>query len=382
MLLSEYSSHEGETSGLHRWVQKGGELGIVTSGAGYQYVLEALPSASVLKLGMVWPLPVELLRSFAASVDRLVVVEELDPFLENGMKTAGIPCEGKNLLPLVGEYTTSLLRNAFGVANGSKPAFSEASLPPSPMRPPVMCAGCPHKGIFMALSRLKAVVSGDIGCYTLGALPPMKAMDTCVCMGASIGMAHGMDMAAGRGFAARTAAVIGDSTFLHSGITGLINTVYNHGATTVLILDNSITGMTGHQQNPSTGRDIHGVPAPAVDIEALCRAIGVRRVRVVDPADTYASERALKEEMAAEEPSVVIARRPCALIPAGRSPTGVRYHVVPEACTKCRACLKAMCPAMSGGYETAVRIDPDSCTGCGLCARLCRFEAILKEEKE
>jgi indolepyruvate ferredoxin oxidoreductase alpha subunit len=230
----------------------------------------------------------------------------------------------------------------------------------------------------MALARLKVVVSGDIGCYTLGALPPTKAMDTCICMGASISMAHGMEMAAGRSFASRMVAVIGDSTFLHSGMTGLLNTVYNHGTTTTVILDNSITGMTGHQQNPSTGKDLQGNPAPAIDFEALCSALGVKRVRVVDPNDTFEAEKVLKEELAAEEPSVVIARRPCILLPGVRRKG--RYRVDPATCTRCRACLRAMCPAMSGGYDDSVVIDPEACTGCGLCARLCKFGSIAKED--
>ncbi len=377
--LARYCEDEAESAGLHRWIRKGTRLGVVTSGIGFSYAEEALPDASILKLGMVWPVPVGLVRRFAATVDRLVVVEELDPVLETELRAAGIELEGKGLLPRIGEYSAATLRRALGDDDRKPAAFAPGSLPEAPVRPPVLCAGCPHKGVFLALARVKAVVCGDIGCYTLGALPPMKAMDTCVCMGASIGMAHGMDMAAGREFAARTIAVIGDSTFLHSGMTGLLNTVYNGGASTVLILDNSITGMTGHQQNPSTGKDIHGNAAPAVDLEALCRALGVRRVRVVDPNDTFATERALREEMAVPEPSVLIARSPCALLPdACRD--DVLYRVEPSACTKCRACLKAICPAMSGGYDGPVVIDPEMCNGCGLCARFCKFDAIRKED--
>ena len=376
--LEEFSSNEAEKLGIHRWVRKGTALGVLTSGITFPFVLDALPDASVLKLGMVWPFPLDLIRRFAASVDRLVVVEELDPVLEEAVRAAGIPVEGKGHFSPIGEYSTGMIRRALGSGPEPSPAFHAEDLPAAPVRPPVLCAGCPHKGLFMALARLKVVVSGDIGCYTLGALPPTKAMDTCVCMGASIGMAHGMEMAAGRPFASRTVAVIGDSTFLHSGMTGLLNTVYNHGTTTTVILDNSITGMTGHQQNPSTGRDLLGNPSPSVDFEALCRALGVKRIRVVDPNDTFETEKVLKEELAAEEPSVVITRRPCVLLPGVRGKG--RYRVDPSVCTRCRACLKAMCPAMSGGTDAPVSIDPDACTGCDLCARLCKFGAIVKEE--
>ena len=277
-------------------------LGIVTSDR-LSVCAEALPDASVLTLGMVWPLPTEPIARFAASGRRLVVVEELDPFLETEIRAAGIACEGKTLFSMLGEYSSTGIRAALGSAGAPDGAFSCDLLPAAVNRPPVLCAGCPHKGLFLALARLKAVVMGDIGCYTLGSLPPMNAMDACVCMGASIGMAHGADKAAGPSMSARTVAVIGDSTFIHSGITGLINAVYNRSASTVVILDNSITGMTGHQQNPTTGLDIRLAAAPAVDLEALCAAVGVRSVRVVDPADSAASQKVLAEEMAKPEVS-------------------------------------------------------------------------------
>ncbi len=365
--------------GLH-FVHRGGSgLGIVTSGVAYEYVREALPDASVLKLGMIWPLSTELVAGFASTVDRLVVIEELDPFLENEIRAAGIACEGKALFSLLGEYSVSSIQAVLGDEGSTDGAFSCDLLPAAPGRPPVMCAGCPHKGLFLALSRLKAVVMGDIGCYTLGALAPMNAMDACVCMGASIGMAHGADKATDAAMSARTVAVIGDSTFIHSGITNLINAVYNRSAVTVVILDNSITGMTGHQQNPSTGLDIRMQAAPVLDLEALCAAIGVRSIRVVDPADTFASQKVLAEEMAKPEVSVIIGRRPCALIPTGK---GTETAVLDsEKCTKCRACIRLMCPALTPGPDGKPVIDKATCNGCGLCIGVCRFGALSKEKK-
>ncbi len=238
------------------------KLGIITSGMPFQYVREAVPNASVLKLGLIWPLPIELIRAFAASVDRLVIVEELDPFLETEIRAAGIACEGKALFTLLGEYSVARLKQVLAPGEALTPAFDSTELTPAPGRPPVMCAGCPHKGLFMALSRLKLIVAGDIGCYTLGALTPTNAMDACLCMGASIGMAHGMDKVTDAEMSRKTVAVIGDSTFLHSGVTSLINCVYNHSNSTLIILDNSITGMTGHQQNPATGLE-HPHPGSA-----------------------------------------------------------------------------------------------------------------------
>ncbi len=364
--------------GLHKTRRGSSGLGIVTSGLAYQYVREALPDASVLKLGMIWPLSIDLIRDFAATVDRLVIVEELDPFLETEIRAAGIPCEGKSLFSLLGEYTATEIQ---AVLTGTLPtaAVSCDVMPAALARPPVMCAGCPHKGLFLALSRLKAVVMGDIGCYTLGALAPMNAMDACVCMGASIGMAHGADKAGTPELTGHTVAVIGDSTFIHSGVGNLINAVYNRSAITVVILDNSITGMTGHQQNPTTGLDIRLQPAPTLDLEALCAAIGVRSIRVVDPADTFASQKVLAEELAKPEVSVVIARRPCALIPTGK---GTERAVVDyEKCTKCGACLRLMCPALTPGADGKPVVDPDTCNGCGLCIGVCRFGALGKEKK-
>ena len=343
--------------GRHQVMRRSADLGVVTSGIASQYVREALPDASVFKLGLVWPLPVEAIRSFAGTVKRLVVVEELDPIIETELRAAGIACDGKNLFTLQGEYSAAMLRRALTDEPDPEPALRKADLPAAPGRPPVMCAGCPHKGLFMALNRLKLIVNGDIGCYTLGALNPTNAMDTCVCMGASIGMTHGMDKATDAAFSRRTVAVIGDSTFLHSGITSLLNCVYNQSDSTVIILDNSITGMTGHQQNPSTGRDIRLQTAPAVDLAALCRALGVASVREVDPADTWQSQAAVQEETARPGVSVIIARRPCALIPAGRANPAGAARVDLARCKRCKACIRVMCPALTIGPDGYPVID-------------------------
>jgi len=368
--------------GLHQVIEGTSGLGVVTSGAAYQYVREALPDASVFKLGLIWPLPVEAIRAFAATVQRLVIVEELDAIFETELKAAGIPCEGKALFTLEGEYNTAMIRSALSELPSPVAPINRTKLPAAPGRPPVMCAGCPHKGLFMALNRLKLIVTGDIGCYTLGALNPTNAMDACICMGASVGMAHGFDKATDGELSRRTVAVIGDSTFLHSGVTGLINSVYNKSDSTILILDNSITGMTGHQQNPATGKDIRMQPAPAIDLEALCRVIGVTSVRVIDPADTFAAQAVIKEEVARPDVSVIIARRPCALIPTGRCQNGRIARLEEEKCTRCKACIRIMCPALVEGPDGYPVIDPGSCNGCGLCVRVCRFDALTIRGEE
>ncbi|HBP38045.1 MAG TPA: indolepyruvate ferredoxin oxidoreductase subunit alpha, partial [Clostridiales bacterium] len=375
--LAADSSGQADIS-RHQVIRRSADLGIITSGISYQYVREALPDASVLKLGLIWPLPLDLIREFASSVRRLVVIEELDPFLETEIRSAGIPCEGKALFSPLGEYSAVMIRRALGASPEPEPALPAPSLTVAPGRPPVMCAGCPHKGLFLALNRLKLVVSGDIGCYTLGALNPTNAMDTCVCMGASIGMAHGMDKATDGTMSGCTVAVIGDSTFLHSGITSLINSIYNQSNSTVIILDNSITGMTGHQQNPSTGLSIRLQPAPAVDLEALCSCLGAASVRVADPADTWEIQKVVSEEVARPGVSVIIARRPCALIPAGRGRADQVVRVDRDLCRKCKACIRVMCPALTAGPDGGPVIDPAACTGCGLCIRICRFGALRK----
>jgi indolepyruvate ferredoxin oxidoreductase alpha subunit len=378
-LVEDRMSRLAETSesvGCHQIIHKSRSIGFVTSGVVSQYVREAFPDASVFKLGLVWPLPIDALQRFAAGVDRLIIAEELDPVIETELKAAGIACEGKTLFTLCGEYSTALIRSGLETNKPTPPAFDAGQLTEAPARLPVLCAGCPHRGLFMALKRLKVIVTGDIGCYTLGALNPTYAMDTCVCMGASIGMAHGIAKATNGQLTGKTVAVIGDSTFLHSGMTGLLNSVYNQSDSTILILDNSITGMTGHQQNPSTGLNIRMQQAPSVDLEALCRVLGAASVRVVDPADSKASEKTIAEELKQKGVSVIIARRPCALIPQGKGTRDQLVYLDQPLCTRCGACIRLMCPALTAGPDGYPVIDPDTCNGCGLCIRTCRFQAL------
>lgn len=347
-------------------------IGVITSGISYVYAKDALgDKVNYLKLGMVYPLPEKLIKDFADSVDTLYVIEELDGFIEEYVKALGIEVKGKDYFTLLGEYSQSMISK---VVLGEDCEASEAL--PLPKRPPVMCAGCPHRGTFYVLSKLGVTVSGDIGCYTLGAVAPLSSVDTTICMGASVSAAHGMVKARGKEFSKQLVSVIGDSTFIHSGITGLIDIVYNKGNNTVIILDNSITGMTGHQDNPTTGLTIRKEKTVQVDLEALCRSVGVRRVRVEDPFDIKGFEAAVKEELAADEPSVIIAQRPCALLKT------VKYsgHCTIDAdkCRKCKKCMKLGCPAISVENST-VKIDANQCNGCGLCIGVCPFEAIVKE---
>lgn len=365
--LSEFS----ETSDLNQVIMRGTDIGIITAGISYQYAKEALPDASILKLGMVWPLPEKLIRDFAAKVKTCYVIEELDPFLETQIKAMGISVIGKDLLPKEGEYSASLLRQKI---LGEAPMKTIAAEESVPVRPPVMCPGCSHRGVFYVLHKLGLNVSGDIGCYSLGSAAPLFALDSIICMGASVSAAHGMEKAAGRDFAKKTVAVLGDSTFIHSGITGLIDIVYNKGTSTVMILDNSITGMTGHQQNPSTGFTIRNEPTRQVDLVKLAEAIGVERVTVVDPFDVDRLEKVIKEEVAADEPSVIIAQRPCALLKkAGYSGS----YVINDKCKNCKMCMKLGCPAISI-TENGPKINETLCVGCGLCANVCKFGAIEK----
>lgn len=352
------------------------KLGVVTSGMPYQYVREALPEAAVFKLGLVYPLPIEQIRAFAKTVDRLIIIEELDPFIETELKAAGIVCEGKNLLTLQGEYSVARLKAAFGVPDEKFAAFDLDALEPAPSRPPVMCAGCPHKGLFMALNRLKVIVAGDIGCYTLGALAPTSAMDVCLCMGASVGMAHGLDKVSDTALSRKSVAVIGDSTFLHTGISSLINSVYNGSTSTLIILDNSITGMTGHQQNAASGLNIHNQNAPELDLVALVKAIGVTAIHEVDPADIRACQKVIKEAMDEPTVSVIIAKRPCALIPPGIGDKNKVVHLEKDLCTRCYACIKIMCPALQKGPDGYPQVDPNICNSCHLCTRVCGFGAL------
>ena len=359
-----------ETAKINR-VEKGGkELGIITSSTSYQYVKEIFgDSVSVLKLGMVNPLPVQLIKDFAASVDRLVVVEELDPIIENHCKALGLKVEGKDILPLEGEFSQNLLRKALGKDIPAGKAIEDQI----PMRPPVMCAGCPHRGLFFTLSKNKCTVLGDIGCYTLGAVAPLSSIDMTLCMGASLSAIHGYNIAGEGANEKKTVAVIGDSTFMHSGMTGLANIAYNQSNSTVIILDNSITGMTGHQQNPTTGYNIKGDPAGKIDLEALCKAMGFNRVRVVDPYDLKQCDEVLKEELAAEEPSVIISRRPCALLKYVKHNAPLKVNT--DKCIGCKSCMRIGCPAISI-KEGKAHVDNTLCVGCGVCSQLCPVGAF------
>ena len=354
-----------ETSGLNRVEMGDTKLGIITSSTSYQYAKEVFgEKASILKLGMIHPLPETLILDFAAKVEKLVIVEELDPIIENHCRKLGLAVEGKDLLPMEGEFSQNLLAEKLGLEAPAARKLDETI----PVRPPVMCAGCPHRGLFYTLAKNKCTVLGDIGCYTLGAVAPLSSMDMTLCMGASISAVHGFNKAAGQDSEKKTVAVIGDSTFMHSGMTGLANIAYNQSNSTVIILDNSITGMTGHQQNPTTGYNIKGDPAGKIDLESLCRAMGINRVTVVDPYDLAACDRVLKEELAAEEPSVIISRRPCALLKyVKHNPPLV---VEAEKCIGCRSCMRLGCPAISMKDKKAV-IDATQCVGCGVCAQLC-----------
>ena len=352
---------------LNRLEMRDPSIGIITSGVSYQYVRDALPEASTLKLGIVYPLPMALIADFAKQVDRLIVIEELEGLIETDIKAAGIACEGKALTGVQGELNVERIRNAvLGTPTAVKAA---AQLP---VRPPTLCPGCPHRGVFHVLSKLKMRVMGDIGCYTPASLPPLSAMDACLCMGASIGMASGAERAQGKEFSKKTVAVIGDSTFIHSGITGLIDAVYGQEAITVMILDNRITGMTGHQHHPATGFDIHGNPAPMLDLEVLCRACGVEHVATVDPLDLDEVKRVVQEETQRDAVSVIIARRACALIDKTKRPA---YYT--DGCKDCGACLRVGCQAIERKGDH-IEINAVLCTGCGMCSQVCKFHAIHK----
>ncbi len=365
-----------ETASVNRVEMGGTKLGIVTSSTSYQYVKEVFgDSVSVLKLGMANPLPVKLIRDFAAKVDKLVVVEELDPIIEEHCRRLGLEVSGKDVLPLEGEFSQNLVAAKLGGTVHTGKTLSEA-IPP---RPPVMCAGCPHRGLFYTLNKNKCTVLGDIGCYTLGAVAPLSAMDMTLCMGASISATHGFNKALGEESEGRTVAVIGDSTFMHSGMTGLANIAYNQSNSTVIILDNSITGMTGHQQNPTTGYNIKGDPAGKIDLEALCRAMGFNRVRVVDPYDLKACDQAVKEELAAKEPSVIISRRPCALLKYVKHKAPLKVNT--DKCIGCKSCMKIACPAISM-KEGKAHVDNTLCVGCGVCEQLCPVGAFESTGKE
>ena len=364
---------------LTEWAEKawincvedhGAKVSIITSGISYQYVKEAMgDSVNYLKLGMAYPLPEKLILDFAAKAETVYVVEELDDFIETHCKKLGLSVIGKEKFPRCGEFSQKIVRKLLTGEEAESVSLEQQI----PVRPPVMCCGCPHRGVFYALKREKVYVSGDIGCYTLGASAPLNAMDSCICMGASVSALHGYNKARGAEAEKKSVAVIGDSTFIHSGVTSLIDIAYNRSNSVVIILDNSITGMTGHQQNPTTGYNIKGDPAAAVDLEALCRAVGIGRVRVVDPYDLKAVTAALKEELQAEEPSVIISRRPCALLKYVKHSAPLKAD--PEKCIGCKACMGIGCPAISMRGGKAV-IDATQCVGCGVCTSLCAKNAI------
>jgi indolepyruvate ferredoxin oxidoreductase alpha subunit len=361
---------EQETFDINRAEYNDLSIGFITSGIPYLYVKEAMPEASVLKLGMVNPLPRKLIEEFAAKVEKLYVFEELEPVIEEQVRSWGIRVTGgKEIFTRLGEYSAALLREK--VLN--KPVVAE---PPAavPARPPVLCSGCSHRSVFTALNQLKLHASGDIGCYTLGAVPPLSVIETTICMGASISMLHGMEKGRGQEYVKNWVAVIGDSTFLHTGVNSLMNMVYNRATGTVLILDNSTTGMTGHQDHPATGRNLRGEPAPIIDMAALCRAMGIKRVHEINALDLENLKELLKAETAAEELSVIITKTPCVLLKGQVFPN--RCQEIPGNCKKCGACLKPGCPSLTRLPDKNIHINSATCSGCGLCRRLCRFEAI------
>lgn len=365
--MTEYA----ETTPLNRVEYGDKKIGIITSGMCYNYVKEAFgDSVSVLKLGLVYPMPVKLIKDFAAQVEKLYVIEELDPFIEEHCRNIGVDVIGKELFPICYEFSTKQIKE---LITGKKENDFSAADEAVPVRPPVLCPGCPHRGTFYVLKKMGLNVCGDIGCYTLGAVAPLGSIDSVVCMGASIGMSFGMALARGKEFAKNTVAVIGDSTFIHSGITGLIEIAYNKGINTVLILDNSITGMTGHQDNPTTGKTLKGEATVSVDLEDLGHAVGIKRVSVVDPFDLEKLQSTIKEELAADEPSVIVVQRPCALLKNVKFPGPVKIDT--DKCKRCKACLKLGCSAISDKGDH-IEIDQTLCNGCGLCSRVCKFDAI------
>ena len=350
------------------------KLGIITSSTSYQYAKEVFgDKASILKLGMINPLPKDLILDFASKVEKLVIIEELDPIIENHCKSLGLSVSGKDIFPMEGEYSQNMIAKALGVEVAKSVKLDEQL----PVRPPVMCAGCPHRGIFYTLSKNKCTVLGDIGCYTLGAVAPLSAMDMTLCMGGSISAIHGFNKALGKESEGKTVAVIGDSTFMHSGMTGLANIAYNQSNSTVIILDNSITGMTGHQQNPTTGYNIKGDPAGKINLEALCKAMGFERVTVVDPYNLAECDAVLKEELSFEGPSFIISRRPCALLKYVKH--NKPLTVKSDKCVGCKSCMKIGCPAISMKNGKA-SIDATLCVGCGVCTQMCKLGALDPEE--
>ena len=375
--LTEWADTTAFEWGINKKIMFDRKIGVIAAGSCYVYAREALgENASYLKLGIVNPLPVKAIQAFASEVETLYVIEELDDIIETHCIKLGLKVIGKEKFSFLGEFNQGIVRKA--VLGEEKESVSlDIPIPP---RPPVLCAGCPHRGLFYALKKFKLYVSGDIGCYTLGAQAPLSMMDSCVCMGASVSGLHGFNVASGKEQAKKSVAVIGDSTFIHSGITGLIDIAYNKGISTVIVLDNSITGMTGHQNNPANGLTIKGDPTVAVDLEALARAVGIRRVRVVDPFDIEGVRKVVAEELEAEEASLIISRRPCALLKNVKHEPAM--YVDRDVCTGCKACLQVGCPAImqikSDAGKSKAYIDPNQCVGCGVCAASCRFGAIRK----
>lgn len=344
------------------------KIGVITSGIPYQYVKEALPNASVLKLGMVNPLPKKLIEEFAQKVETLYIVEELDPVIEEQVKSWGVKAIGKEIFTVQGEYSANMIREAILGEKADVKAPAQV-----PGRPPILCPGCPHRSVYHVLNKLKIHAAGDIGCYTLGAVAPLSVVDTTICMGASISSLHGMEKAKGKDYIKNWVAVIGDSTFLHTGVNSLMNMIYNRATGTVMILDNSTTGMTGHQDHAATGKTLLGEPTYAIDIPALCRAIGVKNVVEVNAFDIEKLEKVVKEEVAKDEVSVIITKSPCVLLDKSKKPVYIAHE---DKCKKCGMCMKPGCPAMTRNADGTIHIDDTMCTGCGLCETLCKFEAI------
>ena len=365
-----------ESAPVNRVEMGGTDIGVITSSTSYQYVKEVFGDrVSILKLGMSNPLPEKLIRDFASKVKKLVVAEEMEPVFENYCRQLGLEVSGKDLLPMCGEFSQNMIAECLGEKLYEGKALDD----PIPPRPPAMCSGCPHRGLFYTLKKNKVTCLGDIGCYTLGAAAPLSSVDTTLCMGASVSAIHGFIKMQDPEAARHTVAVIGDSTFMHSGMTGLANIAYNMSNSTVIILDNSITGMTGHQQNPTTGYNIKGDPAGKIDLEALCRAMGFERVRVVDPYNLSECDSVIREELNVDAPSVIISRRPCALLKYVKHKAPLRVN--PDKCVGCRACMQIACPSISFRDKKAV-VDATQCVGCGVCSQLCRFGAYESTAKE
>lgn len=369
--LARLNREVGRFEGLNKVELNDRKIGFVTSSIAYQYVKEVFPESSMLKIGMVNPFPIELVKDFAQQVDRLIVFEELDPVMETQIKAAGIACEGKELFSMIGEYSANMLRAALlGEDRDLKPI-------PTAIRPPILCPGCPHRAVFSVMNKMKLHGAGDIGCYTLGAQDPLNVIETCICMGASISSLHGMEMAMGKEYIKNWVAVIGDSTFLHTGVNSLINMVYNNGTGTVLILDNSTTAMTGHQDNPSTGKTLTGEFANSIDLKKLCESIGVKSVHEINSFDLEELKKLLKQELAKDEVSVIIAKSPCVLLKDVKKHHN--YMVDREECRKCGLCLQPGCPAIKEDEDGTAVINQTMCNGCGLCYRLCPFDVIKKD---